>query len=438
MSPPQDIPAIFSQSSSDADLNWIKDLTPSLPAEFVPGGVEAWEGFSRLGEALPAVAREVNTLWQQRLPRYLQSFLAAESPVARASEWDFLGDFLNPVRQGILVTAGRDIQRTAELSWGAYLMLLAAKNREDPRSEVSIRAFIDDYRHIGKLEPEARAALWPLVLERLRKDGISLPEDSMESYEAFVERMGRYGEHFSERVRSLRTAAILMHNRDTYDFGPGHRRLAVVIEAARDHNGALTVANGFPLLDRLLENKRFDLLYFEVEEEAGIRNALTEVRLETGRRVHSLVTAGHGMPTALALGSDDPMIALTGASEETVLDTEDFRAGEFDFLDEVMEPEGQVLLLACYAGAGHGHVYNLANAHADVLRGRRVYSIGVPSNIWSLDVDEDYSFKVGWTADAENAYAVTIPVDAPEEIVFLSPQNGRHDNGPTTGSQNSG
>ncbi len=300
--------------------------------------------------------------------------------------------------EGLLEAAEEAYHEAAQgLGWEDSPVEAAATN-PIPSEE----ALIENYRQLEKLPAEERAALWERILERLRVEGVPCDGEGCESYESFIESLTGLGANLPSRVRSLRTAMVLLHNHDSLGHEPVERPIALAIMPTWDHNGAFGVGNGFPILDTLEASGRFHLIYVEADDEGDVMTALREVHALTGRRVHTLLVGGHGSPNTLALRDEHLALRPDGTFDDTVhVDTGDFLAGEFDGLGELLEPDGQILLASCSNGAsGEENPFNLGNSFSRAAPGRRVYCQREEGNILSLEVLEDGSLEVEWSNHA--------------------------------------
>ena len=262
---------------------------------------------------------------------------------------------------------------------------------------------LETYCLVEKFPAAERELVWARLMERLRAEGGPEIPESCETYEGFREALSGVGENFPVRVRSLRNAIALIRNHEMLGLEPLERPIALAVVAASDHNGALGVSGGFPLLDTLEESGHFHVLYVEADDESDVVQAMEEVYALTGRRIHTLVLGGHGTPTALALGGEDLALGVPAESydERNYLDTADFFRGEFSGLDELIETDGQVLLWSCSTGSGGDESpFNLANSVSRAAPRRQIYSMMEPGNIRSLEIAEDGSLEVEWNNDA--------------------------------------
>lgn len=262
----------------------------------------------------------------------------------------------------------------------------------------SVEEVLDYHRSFEKLEdgPE-RELLWRQAIARLRAEGHPHVPDENESYVSFRARLDALGPHLADRIVSLSNALTLLHNHEALGHETDDLPVAVVIGPTSDHNGAFTSSRGYPLLDTLISSGRFHVLYFESDTDTGDHDAALAAYEGTGRSLHTVVFAGHGLRTAMARGGGDPATGeILDWRDEDFLDLDDLRAGELGDLNAMMEPNGQILMWSCSNGEGGSDASNLANGMAEYVPGRRVYSTPIPSNIASLEIREDLSLQVTW------------------------------------------
>ena len=269
---------------------------------------------------------------------------------------------------------------------------------ETPVTPPSVDEVLTYHRSFEKLEEgPARERLWRDAISRLRAEGYPHLPPENETYASFRARLEAVGPHLADRIVSLRNALTLLHNHESLGRGSPALPVAVLIGPAADYNGAFSSHRGYPLLDSLISSGRFHVLYFESADEAGARDAMMAAHEGTGRRLHTVVFAGHGLPTALALGGPDPgETASALGPEEAFLDINDLRAGDLGDLNAILDPCGQVLMWSCSNGAGGAEALNLANGVAESVPDRLVYSTPIPSNISQLLVREDLSLEITW------------------------------------------
>lgn len=288
---------------------------------------------------------------------------------------------------------------TKRSNWGEWLRTHGCQGPRDnalltgnvrqlslPRRLLTPEKALDNFQLLAHASPEERERVWPLVRMILEEEGYSLPPHRAESYGDFEAWVHEHGELFPERVRSLRHMLTLMNrSQDLVHLGE-ERPIAVVFVCSSDHNAATTLRGGFPLLDTLMTDGSFDVVYFEIREESEVETRMRELTAMSGRRVHTLIFEGHGTPGSLAWDGEDPTTAVA-TGEDDWLDTGDIASGEMDFLRDMVEPNGQLFVMSCSGGAGGAGSPNLVNRFADLLRGRDVIGFPAPANLLRLRVE---------------------------------------------------
>lgn len=181
-----------------------------------------------------------------------------------------------------------------------------------------------------------------------------------------------------------------------------NRPIAVVIDPTADHNGAFNSRPEKPI-NVLAADSRFFTLYYQVSTETELREALTTLTRATGRRVHTLIIAGHGQRTRLQLGNPP---STSSDQDPYYLNSDEIMRGELDYLGDVMNPrQGDLLLFSCSNGAvvqqnssdnSSLPLPNLTTAVGNRVAGIDVYSTDTPSNIRSFRMREDLSMAVEW------------------------------------------
>ncbi len=257
-------------------------------------------------------------------------------------------------------------------------------------------AILEDHRLMRHLEPEVQQEVWDHTITLLAEQGHAIPEEWEISYENFTETLAEAGIEYSHRIRSLENILTLLDNHQNIEELGEDRPIAVVVASPHDYNSAFTT---YPTVDTLIE-EGFDVLYYEVDHETGMEG-IADIAAETGQPIHTLVLEGHGTRQTLALGPDEHRV---GTDEESFIDVGDFDQGDFDFLDDAIDAEGNVMLISCSTGRGEADEDNLANRFAELLPGRRIYSPTVDTNVGSLSVNEDYSLNIEWQDGPDTLY----------------------------------
>ncbi len=203
---------------------------------------------------------------------------------------------------------------------------------------------------------------------------------------------------------SFSTAQTIIRNRrsltpQTRFSIPASQQLAVILDPTVDGNGAFSVNSGRNPVDHLASDGRFFTLYYQINNEADARSILERVQSQTGRRIHTLVVAGHGDRHSLTFG--DPS-AVPSNPETVRWDSDDIQAGELDYLNNVMDlTEGQILLYACSNGAtwsASDTTSQVAIVHGlgDRISGVNLYSSSAPANIHSFVIRDNLLLAVTW------------------------------------------
>lgn len=272
-------------------------------------------------------------------------------------------------------------------------------------------------RHFRRLDsisdPRQRQGLWNQLVNFARQCGFPVPEAGTETYEGFLELLRQSGDHLPDRILSFGSALALVDNRSRLldperarDIG-AERPVLVFLCAEHDHNGWMLSRNGFNALEATVHEDEFDVLYVEVGDDESPQDALADIYGRTGRRIHTLLIAGHGEPQSISLG--DPADLEPGVPVESAfLDPTDFHAGDWDGLDAWMAVEGQIVLLSCSTGAQVADVPSQGSDDATPLSmhdhfrnaapGRRVYAPVRPIYTPRLTFEDDtHEVEVEWS-----------------------------------------
>jgi hypothetical protein len=295
--------------------------------------------------------------------------------------------------------------------------------------------------------------VWDAALDRLEEDGIDFPRDEVSTYEDYLSYLAKNGIRFPERIKSLKTAFTIAGNKarladpDRATELGVERPIAVVIGPKTDWNQAFTARHGFPLLDTLVEDGSFDVIYIESGSDREAAQALKMVKLQTGSRIHTAIIGGHGTRQSIQLGAD-------GGTDDNTLDVQDLEEDRlFDGMDDVMEEGGQIILWSCSNGAPlqpeeeedddwnpwrlEGPIwapverkrpppvqvteqnrYNMAEAVSRAVPERAVIAVQVPSNIRSLTIDSGtHTATVGWWKGSKTFIGWTSREDYDERAV---------------------
>jgi len=246
------------------------------------------------------------------------------------------------------------------------------------------------------LQESIQVDVWKKVLQRLKDRGIPLEESKIGRFSDFQKYLSENGLKFQERVLSVETALMLVHN--SKNLNPADKRpIALLIFNVSDWNGAFGRGGSVPVVDTFYQSGKFHLLYYEVRTEDEFRDIRKNVVRTLGQKIHTLVLAGHGNGSSLALGAGDPARSAGSAdSEDLIIDSSDILKGELDDLPSQMQPGGQLLLYACSTGNGSESSENLANRFAGLLPRVRIISSTKQTNLESLAIHSDLSLGVRW------------------------------------------
>ncbi|MBL7685561.1 MAG: hypothetical protein JNK65_05970 [Deltaproteobacteria bacterium] len=263
---------------------------------------------------------------------------------------------------------------------------------------VSPRQWVSHYHVVGTLPQPFRDSMWRSLVANLQSRGVILPERGMESYDTFIQTLHDHGIHFDERISSLENAVTLLHNQTHLSELGRDRPIALVFANSNDPNGAFGIS---PCIDQLVGSDQFDVVYVEGDSDADLMDAARRIHEATGgRTIHTLMIAGHGSRSGIMLG--DP-----SRGEEAILDTHDLFENRFTALENLIDPNGQVVLWACNTGAPGSRVSaeearssSFADSFATRLPGRRVHATTIYNNIFNLSVDENREVHITLVNDA--------------------------------------
>jgi hypothetical protein len=291
---------------------------------------------------------------------------------------------------------------------------------------------VEDQKRFSLLPENLRQPAWDEALKQLEAEGVPVPRDRVRTYEDYAAYLADHDIEFPERIKSLLTALTVIDTRERLynsaaakDIGRD-RPILVMVGARVDENGALE-ARQFPTLDKAVKSGRFDVLYFEADTDTAVERILTDVHDLTGRRIHTLMLDAHGSRQSLAMGDESQN------ADNDDIDTGDIeRDGAFNFLNEYLDPKGQIILLGCSngapmplnwerfcqevewaaglraeppdptAGVPEFDYFNLAQAFSHLAPGRPVYSSKVPTNLLSFSFDpETLRPRIKWMGNRE-------------------------------------
>lgn len=213
------------------------------------------------------------------------------------------------------------------------------------RDSFNLLALERNFRQLDAItDRQQLQGLWEQLLRYARQSGSPIPEEGIGTYEEFLDSLRGIGEHLPDRIRSFRSALILLDNHHRCSERP----LLVFLCAEADHNGWMLARNGFTALESVVREDQFEVLYVEAGTDREAEEAVAAIYERTGRRIHTLMVAGHGDPRSIRLGDPEEHFA------EAFIDPNDFRSGAWAGLDAWMEQEGQIILLSCSTGAQAG------------------------------------------------------------------------------------
>jgi hypothetical protein len=224
---------------------------------------------------------------------------------------------------------------------------------------------------------EDRDALWSAALKELKRMGTSLPWDEIRTYDAYRRYLYDADIKYPQRIQSIETGIALAENaRNLSQLGRG-RPIAVVLSNKADDIGAFE-AEEFPMLDRLVASRQFDVVYLEVDGDFEAAASLMSIYQSSGRKVSLAVFSGHGNGTSLAFGEK--------RGERGSLDVDDLQKKPHltTLLKNAIAEDGQVFLDSCLSGASDVPL-NLGDAMAAVLPGRQIFGTSIENGIADIE-----------------------------------------------------
>lgn len=239
--------------------------------------------------------------------------------------------------------------------------------------------------------------VWQKTIQKMKLLGYNFPDDMLVSYVGFRKGLERITSN-PERFHAMSTLWTLWQNAHDMDFANDPRPIAVLCYAAADWNQAF---ESYPLADQMVHSGKFHVIYAEVTTDEQVLNILETVSCHGARPIHTLVLAGHGTQTTLALSGADLGVSNDGPqNEDSYVSTSDLRRrSKFSELGDFIDPQGQLLLYSCSNGAGGKKGQNLANAFAKKLPPTAsVTSVRFPANIDKIYIDEDLFIRIEWAA----------------------------------------
>ncbi len=276
-------------------------------------------------------------------------------------------------------------------------LLWACSEENSGLGFLSVQDFADHHSRLDKVEPLLQQAIWDHLRQDFDTDLSTNSAPWPAEYSDYLNQLESLGPLLPLRIQGVPAALRLMEHHRHFRSGEGTGPLTVYIAPTADYNGAFTSDGGFPLLDRLLDMNQGQVLYFEAGSEAQMMQILEQVRETSGQDIDVLIVAGHGTPFSLALGNAQVHPDDSPEGEGQYLTPEDFALGDFAGLETILADEGEVILYSCSTGAGEEHLFNLANAFATALPGRRILSPQADTNIEAIfPGSEKYPLLIKW------------------------------------------
>lgn len=261
----------------------------------------------------------------------------------------------------------------------------------DPRTATLLEAAAEaDARVLGLVD---RAEVPAGVRQALAALAAKRPELARAAA-ALSARFDAQGIKRPERLGFPDTALQLLAARE--ENVPDGRPLAIAVYSPDDWNGALSSGH----VEALARGYR--VLYFEANQDDGLVSALT--RGTSAQKAELILLAGHGSRQRMALGADDPQAAAKVAPEALYLDTSDEAQVRAANLDERLEAGARVVLVSCSTGRG-APGDNVAGMLARALPSARIIAPMVSTNeVIQVDaagkfLDAGYEAGAGFTLE---------------------------------------
>ena len=192
--------------------------------------------------------------------------------------------------------------------------------------------------------------------------------------EDLIKQSGKISEFEIRGVNRLDLLEIALDNL-------GEKKLALIIAAKRDHNGALTFRYHHATIFAQIENSH-GFQFVRINHIDDMKEIMRDLTERMGRKIDSLFWAAHGSPTAMSFGSSGDFNMSTDLSE----------------LEEYMAPNAQIFLRACSVGSllykGQVVPDNLADHIARSFPGRKVVAskIIVTESLFRFSESGEMSF----------------------------------------------
>ncbi len=306
------------------------------------------------------------------------------------------------------------------------------------------REVINNHQILTSLDsdPKAQHASWQAVLQILQTQGfvqvdenimrmteaknmtgvknsaVTLPWTHLKTYSAFQKYLRSSGITQTGRVPDLLTALKVAHNNNHLKDMGRTKPIALVVGSVEDHNGAFTAVNGHHIL-QTLNTQGYDVVYVEANTDKAAMAQIKRIHQVTGRKMSTLVFAGHGTSQDLQLGAPGKMSQV----EDAFIDVDDFAVqGDFNGLDKMVASNGQVLLWAC-SNADPRLKHNLHHTVATQLPGRDIFGAKMDSNIQRITFKKQRIHWVHWYGEAGhkiNLSPATVKAERPAQLKWIS------------------
>lgn len=267
---------------------------------------------------------------------------------------------------------GRDVEERRKEVHESFMGISARLAARDPKKLAA------NHNLLKHVDFEDRDALWSAALKELKRSGKSLPWHEIRTYDAFQRYLYDAGIQYPQRIQSIVTGIKLAENAQNLSKLGSERPIAVVLSNKADYNGAFE-AKHFPMLDRLVQSRQFDVVTFEVGGDFEAAAALMSVYQASGHKVALTVFSGHGDGEALTFSEK--------WGERGALDVDDLRKKTYltGLLQTAIADNGQVFLDSCFSGAEDVPL-NLGDAMAAALPGRDIFGTSVENTPTDIEI----------------------------------------------------
>ncbi len=270
---------------------------------------------------------------------------------------------------------------------------------------------LENFHVMDHVEGRERDECWAAVLDKLKTQGKEMPWGEIRTYSDFLGYLHAGGISYTERILSIEHAVELVGNRRRLADLGSERPIVVVIGNKNDRNRAFAAKYG-PLLDNLVSVDRFDVVYFEVDNDREAVAALTGVYRTSGSKVSLAIFSGHGSADSVRFGGGD--------EDQTWLDVSDF-TDDPDMvaaLDEAIAEDGQIFYHACSTGSREAPE-NLMRVTARALPGREIFGTSIENSLEDLKFQGSRLRDVKW--DKRHREYRYVPVEGAEDRSALPP-----------------